>query len=77
MIGGDTLGVEIYVQRQAQRDRLEFSIERMAHLLYSPRYSDPADIVGVKASQSCEIDLACQGSWQSVGNAVARIVFQD
>ncbi len=77
VVGGDTLGVEIYVRRRAQRDRLEFSIEGVAHLLYSPKYSDPEDIVGVKASQSCEIDLACKSSWQSAGNAVARIVFQD
>ncbi len=77
VVGGDTIGVEFYVQRQAQRHRLEFSIEAVAHLLYSPKYSDAADIVGVKASQSCEIDLACSPGWQNAGNAVARIVFQD
>ncbi len=77
VVGGDALGVEVYVRRQVQRDRVELSIERVAHLFYSPKYSAPADIVDVKVSQACEIDLACSANWQTAGDAVARMVFQD
>ncbi len=77
VVGGDSIGVEVYVRRPTQRDSVELTIERVAHLVYSPKYSDPADLVDLKASQGCEIDLACESGWQTAGNAVARIVFQD
>ena len=76
VINGDTASVEIHLPSDVQTSEAKLSINKIAHLSWSPFEARRLDEAG--SSGSCQIDLACnQVEWGNAASSVAKILFSD
>ena len=76
VLEGDTIGIEIFTP---EIPTLEFRIESISHLLYSPMQSKAEDflkLTGIGASGTCNLDVVCYPNWSLESDAVAKLIYQ-
>jgi lysyl endopeptidase len=77
IVMGDTISVEIQLRSPRDRNALELEVFGASHLFANPAQNDNDLLKATKASQSCEVNIACSSdsAAKAVAAAVMRLVF--
>ncbi|WP_394787384.1 serine protease [Rhodoferax sp.] len=76
LIDGSEATLEIELSAQASTADVQIAIPKLSHLYSSMQISEDGDSVAkIGQSASCEVNVACNTSYSSESNSVARMVF--
>jgi lysyl endopeptidase len=78
VVEGDFVGVEIYLPAGLSDTDVDLTSSQLSHLVYSASTNTySSELLALKNSGSCNLDVMCHSAGNDLRNAVARMIFTE